>query len=85
MFSTILTLLDIRYFLVNLTWGGLKQPPPGKHTSGTFMSSNDLVTHQAPKNGQYYDLKQSKILFNPVSRGSKTGFNISIGEKSSEK
>ena len=24
--------------------GGLKQPPPGKHTSGTFMSSNHLVT-----------------------------------------
>ena len=46
--------------------GGLKQPPPGKHTCGTSMSSNDLVTHQAPKNGQYYALKSSKILFNCI-------------------
>ena len=49
---------------VNPTWhkiffggldmgGGLIQPPPGKHPSGTFMSSNDLVTHQAHKNGQF--------------------------------
>ena len=28
------------------------------------MSSNHLVTHQAHKNGQYYALKPSKILFN---------------------
>ena len=32
-----------------------------KCTLGTLMSSNYLVTHQAHKNGQYYDLKQSKI------------------------
>ena len=50
-----LTLLDIRYFLVDLIWGGggLEEPPPGKHPSGTFMSLNDLVTHQAHKNGQF--------------------------------
>ena len=60
----ILTLLDIRYFLVDLTWGGLYQPPPGKQPSGTFMSSNHLVTDQAHKNGQFHDLKRSKILFN---------------------
>ena len=43
---------------INPTWhklffGGLDmgEPPPGKHTSGTFMSSNDLVTHQTHKNG----------------------------------
>ena len=48
--SSILTLLDISYFLVDLTWGGLEEPPPGKHASGTFMSSNYLVTHQAHKN-----------------------------------
>ena len=59
-----LTLLDIRYFLVDLTWGGLTQPPPGKQPSGTFMSSNHLVTDQAHKNGQFYDLKWSKIIFN---------------------
>ena len=41
-----LTLLDISYFLVDF-------PPPGKHASGTFMSSNVLVTHQAHKNGQF--------------------------------
>jgi len=53
-----LTLLDIRYFLVNLTWGeDWGAPPPGKHTSGTFMISNHLVTHQPHKNGQYYALK----------------------------
>ena len=46
-----LTLFDIRYFLVHLTWGGAERAPPGKHTSGTFMSSNDLVTHQTHKNG----------------------------------
>ena len=33
--------------------GGSRSPPPGKHPSGTFMSSNDLVTHQAHKNGQF--------------------------------
>ena len=33
--------------------GGWNSPPPGKHNSGTFMSSNDLVTHQAHKNGQF--------------------------------
>ena len=60
-----LTLLDIRYFLVDLTWvGGSRSPAPGKHPSGTFMSSNDLVSHQTHKNGQFYDLKWSKILFN---------------------
>ena len=26
-------------------------PPLGKHTQGTFMSSNDLVNHQTHKNG----------------------------------
>ena len=41
--------------------GAERAPPSGKHTSGTFMSSNHLVTHQAHENGQYYDLKQSKI------------------------
>ena len=46
-----LTLFDIRYFLVHLTWGGARGSPPGKHTSGTFMFSNDLVTHQTHKNG----------------------------------
>ena len=52
--SSILTLLDISYFLGDLTGGGLEEPPPpGKHASGTFMSSNDLVTHQAHKNGQF--------------------------------
>ena len=49
---------------MDLTWGGLKQPPPGKQPSGTFMSSNQLVTDQAHKNGQFYDLKRSKIIFN---------------------
>ena len=44
--------------------GGLEEPPPEKQPSGTFMSSNHLVTDQAHKNGQFYDLKQSKILFN---------------------
>ena len=50
-----LTLLDIRYFLVDLTWGveGAQEAPPGKHPSGTFMSSNHLVTDQAHKNGQF--------------------------------
>ena len=33
--------------------GGLEEPPPGKHPSGTSMTSNDLVTHQAHKNGQF--------------------------------
>ena len=33
--------------------GGWYSPPPGKHPSGTFMSSNDLVIHQAHKNGQF--------------------------------
>ena len=42
--------------------GGLEEPPPLK--LGTFMSSNDLVTHQAHKNGQFCDLKRSKIIFN---------------------
>ena len=28
------------------------------------MSSNHLVTDQAHKNGQFYDLKRSKIIFN---------------------
>ena len=44
--------------------GGCISPPPGKQPSGTFMSSNHLVTDQAHKNGQFYDLKRSKILFN---------------------
>ena len=34
-------------------------PPPGKHPSGTFMSSNDLVSHQTNKNEQFYDVKWS--------------------------
>ena len=42
--------------------GGLEEPPPRKQPSGSFMSSNHLVTHQAHKNGQYYALKHSKIL-----------------------
>ena len=50
---SLLTLLDISYSLVDLTWGGARGAPPGKHASGTFMSSNDLVTHQAHKNGQF--------------------------------
>ena len=42
----------MRYFLVHLIWGGgAERAPPEKHTSGTFMSSNDLVTHQTHKNG----------------------------------
>ena len=40
------------------------EPPPRKNPSGTFMSSNHLVTHQTHKNGLYYDLKWSKFLFN---------------------
>ena len=41
------------FYLVDLTWGGeLEEPLPRN------------CTHQAHKNGQYYDLKQSKILFN---------------------
>ena len=44
--------------------GGLEEPPPGEQSFGTFMSSNHLVTDQAHKNGQFYDLKRSKILFN---------------------
>ena len=47
----LLTLFDISFFLVHLTWGGAQGAPPGKHTSGTFMSSNDLVSHQTHKNG----------------------------------
>ena len=43
--------------------GGLKEPP-GKCTLGTFMSSDHLVSHHEHKNGQYYALKRSKILFN---------------------
>ena len=43
--------------------GGFEEPPPGKHPSGTFMSSNDLVSHQT-NNKQFYDLKWSKILSN---------------------
>ena len=40
--------------LFNPTWhktffGGFDMP--GRHTSGTFMSSKDLVTHQTHKNG----------------------------------
>ena len=42
--------------------------PLGKHPSGTFLSSNDLVSHQTHKNGQYYDLKWSKFLFNRKSK-----------------
>ena len=50
-----------------MRWGGgLKEPP--KHTSGTLMSSNHLVSHQTHKNGQYYDLKWSKFLFNRKSK-----------------
>ena len=49
--NLILTLFDISFFLVHLTWGGARGAPPGKHTSGTFMSSNDLVPHQTHKNG----------------------------------
>ena len=48
--NVILTLLDIRYFLVD----GLDM---GRSLSGTFMSSNDLVTHQAHKNGQFIFLE----------------------------
>ena len=33
---------------------------PGKQASGTILISNDLVTHQAHKNGQLNDLKWSK-------------------------
>ena len=29
----------------------MKGDQGGKHTSDTFMSSNDLVTHQTHKNG----------------------------------
>ena len=57
----VLTLLDIRYFLVDSTWGGaLRSQPTGKNPFGPFMSTKDLVTHLAHRNGQYY-LKQSKI------------------------
>ena len=44
--------------------GGAETAPPGKQPSGTFVSSNYLVTDQAHKNGQFYDLKWSIILFN---------------------
>ena len=37
------------------------EPPPRKNPSGTFMSSNHLVTHQAHRNGQYYDVKSFSI------------------------
>ena len=58
------SLIEKYFFMVNPTWhkiffsgldmGGARgAPPPGKHPSGTFMSSNDLVTHQAHKNGQF--------------------------------
>ena len=47
-----------------MTYSTTTRGAPGKHTQGTFMTSNHLVTHQAHKNGQYYDLKRSKILFN---------------------
>ena len=64
MWQIYLTLFDMRYFLVHLTRGGAERaPPPEKHTSGTFMGSNHLVTHQAHKNGQDYALKLSKNLF----------------------
>ena len=33
--------------------GGAETAPPGKQPSGTFMSSNHLVTDQAHKNGQF--------------------------------
>ena len=45
---------------------GAQGAPPGKHPSGTFMSSNHLVSNQTHKNGQYYDLKWSKFLFNCI-------------------
>ena len=41
------------------------------------MSSNDLVTHQTHKNGQYHDLKWSKILFN-CKRYSRTTQKIEL-------
>ena len=41
------SLYDIRCFFCQFDMGGLS----GKQTSGTFMSSNDLVTHQTHKNG----------------------------------
>ena len=42
---------------------GAERAPPGKLTSGTFKTSNDLVTHQIHKNGLFHDLKWSKFLF----------------------
>jgi len=38
----------------------------GKHPSGTFISSNRLVSHQTHKNEQFDDVKWSKILFNCI-------------------
>jgi len=46
--------LNCKNLIFNPTW----------HPSGTFMSSNHLVTHQTHKNGQYYNLKWSKFFFN---------------------
>ena len=43
------TLLSLTLF--DMGGGARGAQPPGKHTSGTFMSSNDLVTHQTHKNG----------------------------------
>ena len=40
---------------------------PGKHTSGTLMSSNDLVTHQTHKNGRRLKTFQGGGLPNYVS------------------
>ena len=42
-----------KLFFGGLDMGGARGAPPGKQPSGTFMSSNDLVTHQAHKNGQF--------------------------------
>ena len=44
--------------------GGLMSPPPGKYPCGSSMSSNNLVSHQKHRDGQFYDVKWSKILFN---------------------
>ena len=40
---------------MDLTWGG---GPPGKQSSGTFLSSNDLVSHQTHKNAIANDTQE---------------------------
>ena len=54
--------------IVISVWQSWRAPPPSIEntllTSGTFMSSNDLVSHQTHRDGQFYDAKWSKILFN---------------------